>query len=169
MGNREKAVYLVLKALGVGVDRLRGFDGRRMLQKAIYLLQDGPHRWDFGFHYNLYLRGPYSPSLADTGYQLLENFAAEEPKLAALSLKDECIWDIGRIRAAFESRQGELDPDLLEVAATIRFLCGHTYSYLPAEADRVEHARDWIRKNKPLIADHLETALSKLKELEIAV
>ena len=167
MGNREKALYLVLRALGVDAARLRDFDGRRIAQKTVYLLQEGPHEWDFGYQYNLYLRGPYSPALADTGYRLLESVTVAEA--ADLSLKDECIVDIERTSRAFTPPGGELNADLLEVAATVAFLCKYTYGYLPTREEKLASAKAWLSKNKPSLASRFDEAVAGLEKLGMAV
>jgi uncharacterized protein YwgA len=45
------------------------FDKRLEVQKAVYLMQESGA--DLGYHFSWYLRGPYSPSLADDAYSLL--------------------------------------------------------------------------------------------------
>lgn len=51
----------------------RDFNQRLILQKTIYILQKG-FGIDLGYHFSLYIKGPYSPSLAKDGYELIGNY-----------------------------------------------------------------------------------------------
>jgi uncharacterized protein YwgA len=48
------------------------FNDRLILQKTIYLMQKS--NLFIGYHYNYYLRGPYSPALTRDTYELLNRF-----------------------------------------------------------------------------------------------
>lgn len=51
--------------------RMDDFDDRIRLQKLIYILRS--QGLDFDYTFTWYLRGPYSPRLADDGYSLSNN------------------------------------------------------------------------------------------------
>lgn len=51
------------------------FDTRLILQKTIYLLQ--AFGLNIGFHYNWYLRGPYSPDLTRVAYEVVDSYDDE--------------------------------------------------------------------------------------------
>ena len=60
MTNIDIANGLVFQSLGVGKDT---FDERLLSQKKVFLLQE--LGVDIGYSYNWYIRGPYSPDLAN--------------------------------------------------------------------------------------------------------
>ena len=162
MDPRAEVLALVLAELELPRERLRDFDGRRVLQKVVYLLQEGRRRWDFGFSYNLYIRGPYSPELAGVGYDLLTSQELQ----TQTNLVEECRKDISRLRECFAEadRQLKLNADLLELAATLHFLCRHSFSYL-GQTERLDEAKRWLKQKKPGLVWRLDDAVAKLESL----
>lgn len=65
--NPTNLIVAVSKALGRKLSKTR-FNDRLLMQKGCYILND----WGYGpyYKYNLYIRGPYSPYLADDYYEL---------------------------------------------------------------------------------------------------
>lgn len=77
MDRQQIGLGLVLRDAGIEVD-MSEFDKRLVLQKTVYLLQEaGVH---LGYPYRWYLRGPYSPALADDLFMFasLEDHGASE-------------------------------------------------------------------------------------------
>lgn len=167
MDTRDEVLALFLDELGIDAAALGSFEGRKRLQKAIYLLQQAPFSWNFGFQYNLYIRGPYSPALAAAGYRLLEAEEEWQQVRSARSLKEECRSDIEELRRQFASGQDAMDADLLEIAATLHFLVGYTYRYLEQSGERLAAARAWIQESKPALANQLPQAENSLRHLEM--
>lgn len=66
MFDRKLLLNILLKKFG-GLN-IKKFTERLVLQKRIYLLQ--LFGIDLGYRYNWYIRGPYSPSLADDAFEL---------------------------------------------------------------------------------------------------
>ena len=50
----------------------KSFNGRKRIQKVIYLLKAQGHPFASSYRFNLYLRGPYSPDLTKDYYDLME-------------------------------------------------------------------------------------------------
>jgi uncharacterized protein YwgA len=67
MTNIDIAIGMVFQALRVKKD---SFDSRIISQKKIFLLQE--MGIDIGYSYNWYIRGPYSPDLANYIYDNLD-------------------------------------------------------------------------------------------------
>jgi len=63
-----------LESIGFNFDVNR-FNHRLKLQKYVYLARR--YGIDFGYHYNLYIRGPYSPELASDYYSIKEGVSEE--------------------------------------------------------------------------------------------
>lgn len=167
MDRRDLGAALVLTELGIPLDSLNAFDVRRAFQKAIYLLQEGRTRWQFGFAFNLYIRGPYSPDLADSAYRLLrEREGTIEAQQAELAHR--CRQDIRFLRELFPDPQtGSLDADLLELAATIHFLLSRTFAHLPDDESRMGQTRAWINQRKSQLAARFDEARGKLCQLHM--
>lgn len=60
-------IFAVSKALGRKLNKGR-FNDRLMMQKGCYILNS----WGYGpmYNFSLYIRGPYSPELADDYYEM---------------------------------------------------------------------------------------------------
>ena len=166
MERRDQVLAVFLDALGIGSDDLATFDGRKRLQKAIYLVEQAPFNRDFGFRYNLYIRGPYCSELADAGYRLLADQKGWVEARAQLRLSEDCAADLASIRSAFGEKQGgRLDHELLELAATAHFLFHHTFGYIENTTDRRTAVAAWVNENKPGLKGILEEAVGKLVAL----
>ena len=158
--SRTELVWLFAHELGVEFDDLDRFDGRKKFQKLLYLLQSHPFKKDFGFRYNLYVRGPYSPDLAASGYRVLEDRPHFEQVCRNYSLRDEPLHTIRRLRDAFQSG-GQWDPDFLELCATVHYLYHKTYSYL-SQPDRWDRVRAKTQELKPRLATKFSEAVDAL-------
>lgn len=95
-------------------DNENGFINRLKLQKYVYLAQTTMHN-NFGYEYNIYRNGPYSPSLA--------NYYYEELDLSRISsdVKDN-NWnkeDNKNFAVKFLTLFKDKEPEWLEVAATL--------------------------------------------------
>ena len=165
MDARDQALALFVDALGIDEDDLRRFDGRKTFQKAMYLLQEEPFCLDLGFRYNLYIRGPYSPQLADAGYRLLGNPPARQAVLDSKQLVSTSRQAIDRLRGEFTGQDGHLDGDLLELAATHHFLTHQTYRYVDDPDQKRENSKQWIAEHKPELMSKLVEAVSRLGRL----
>ena len=69
MNRREKLSRIVNSLRKVGFDfKVNYFNNRLKLQKYVFLLRR--YGIDLGYSYNYYIRGPYSPELANDYYNL---------------------------------------------------------------------------------------------------
>ena len=167
MDARDEALGLFAEGLGIGSQQLGCFEGRKTFQKAIYLLQEEPFSWDMGFRYSLYIKGPYSPRLANAGYGLLESRQEWDGVLDSQQLVRSAQDGVETLRDAFTGDGGELDSDLLELAATYHFLTHRTFRYVDDRSKKHEKSKAWIRKHKFDLLTKLSEAVSKLKQLEM--
>ncbi|MBE9565165.1 MAG: hypothetical protein IMF16_00240 [Proteobacteria bacterium] len=167
MDTRDEALGLFTDGLGIGSEQLSCFEGRKAFQKAIYLLQEEPFSWDMGFRYNLYIRGPYSPQLAEAGYRLLDNPREWEAVRDSQELVGRGQRDVRTLRRKFADDSGELDGDLLELAATYHFLRHRTFRYVDDPSKKHKKSRAWIREHKPDLVARLTEAVRKLRRLEM--
>jgi hypothetical protein len=112
---------LVLKEAGVPVD-VRTFDGRLTLQKSGYLLQRAGV--PLGYHFNWYLRGPYSPDLTDDVFTLAAAERSEPAELDQWKLDPQSQEIVAGVKDLFTDafRRGLQAPRWLELLASTLFL-----------------------------------------------
>ena len=167
MDARDEALGLFAEGLGIGSQQLGCFEGRKTFQKAIYLLQEKPFSWDMGFRYNLYIRGPYSPQLADAGYGLLDNKDEWDAVLESQQLVRAAQKHVQKLREEFTGEDGDLDGDLLELAATYHFLRHRTFRYVDDPSKKHEKSEAWIAEHKTELMSNLSEAVETLKRLHM--
>ena len=105
----------LVKRIG-NYDRMETFSGRLKLQKTIYLME---HAFDLniGYNFSWYVRGPYSPQLAEDGFGLKEVY--DTIPVARFKENDAEI----RFREFLSFLGGKKDDaDWLEIVASIHFL-----------------------------------------------
>lgn len=112
---------LVLKEAGVPVN-VRTFDGRLTLQKSGYLLQRAGV--PLGYHFNWYLRGPYSPDLTDDVFTLATAEQREATELDQWILDPRSQEIVTRVKSLFARafERGAGAPRWLELLASTLFL-----------------------------------------------
>jgi uncharacterized protein YwgA len=132
MPERYEVLSLLLQEMGIPIDDLQRFKGRKRLQKTIYFAQLPKFGIDFGYGYSLYIHGPYSQELAEAGYKVLSEkkhcteFASRHDFCPAIAL------GIRRLKAFIDTGLGVIsDPiDFLELAATLHYLWSVSLRYL---------------------------------------
>ena len=72
------------------------FEDRLILQKAVYLAQEAGVK--LGYFYNWYLRGPYSPAVAEDAFSVNVAVAGENDESEAYELADEQLRNLAKIR-----------------------------------------------------------------------
>ncbi len=133
MNNDHILLKLALDRIGSGDIQLDGFADRKILQKKIYLLQlTGV---DLGFRYNWYMKGPYSPALADAAFALKEEIEYDEE------------YQDYQLNPKTEDKFKKLDeiiklPDTLETEE-------HEWLELLASLHYLKHIAYWSGKDKP--------------------
>jgi uncharacterized protein YwgA len=90
----------------------KGFINRLKLQKYIFLAQTSLHN-NFGYEYNIYRNGPYSPELANFYYEKLDLNKITLDVKQKKWINDKIFTE--RFLTLFRDKE----PDWLEVAATL--------------------------------------------------
>ncbi len=129
------------------------FDQRLILQKTVYLLQRAAGI-ELDYHYNWYLRGPYSPTLARDAYRMIDLF---EPATQRRFVKDESE---GRFERFIEWLQPNAqDARWLELAASSLYLKRQEWS--------VERIFEEMRRKIPSLSEReFNATLSRLAQVE---
>lgn len=129
---------------------LETFEDRFRLQKYVLLAED--FGFEHGYRYGMYLRGPYSPPLAEDYYSNLNGITSDSNALSGFNAK------------AFADLVGGKDTQWLEYAATFREFFRRTPSY-ESKQERIQTAikRSVTEKNADsdavqIIVDQLERA-----------
>jgi len=146
------------------IDELGGFDmdsldGRIMVQKKIYLLQ--LCGLDLGYRFNWYIRGPYSPSLADSAFEVWNTEELVSQITEEYELEDECIDQLNKIKGLINSKSpfSELeDFQWLELLASVHYL--RHIAYMPGfDNQSKDEICKKINQLKPyFIEDHINKA-----------
>lgn len=149
----QAAVRLLMDDLGLDIKS--EFDGRLVLQKVTYLLQETGV--NFGYSFNWYKHGPYSPGLTQDAYEAAALPGAPEGLRlsdAARSVLDQLATPPGIER-----------PDWLELLASLRWQ-GKRLNWNASEV------REELRKTKSDLMTRVgtrgwELALSKLSSMRL--
>jgi hypothetical protein len=153
--------------LGLNVS-INTFNGRKNVQKLVYLLQkDG---FPFSYFFRWYIRGPYSPALTTdffnvaqdapeyyeqlaNGYRLHEALVQRITTVLEPLRKSGLIDDSGESMARSDLEEG------LELAASARYLVEEE-GYSPDEAAKVLHERKpQIPHDKQVIRKYLQSIM----------
>ena len=112
---------LFLDELGVGSD-IDTFDERKTIQKAVYLGQLADV--DMGYRFGWYLKGPYSPALAEDYYHLADELEMGERGYEEYQLNKSLKNKLEKVRSLFEKPQDVTleKKDWLELVASCDYL-----------------------------------------------
>ncbi len=155
MDSRLIALALLLDELGVDGD-IRTIDDRKRIQKAVYLGQRAGV--DLGYRFSWYLKGPYSPKLADDYYSLAEAVTAGDKEHEGRTLVPSLKQRLEQIRPLMDCAEESLNQeDWLELLAS--------YDYLRRVLHQsAEQAAETMQRKKPTLAPHWKAAELKLRE-----
>lgn len=156
-------LYLLLIELNFNVkDYIYSKSVRIQFQKLVYLLKVAG--LDFGYRYNLYINGPYSPSLATDGYKLYEEHGDFQSNLS-VKLSDRGVEIVDKVKLMLMDRLDDIE--WLELLSTMIFLFQETYSGDVAKKACIEKR---FKELKPHLASRNEdlqkawTVIEQLKD-----
>ncbi len=118
MDRREIGLRLTISALDLPF-QMDTFDDRLILQKAVYLAQEAGVK--LGYFYNWYLRGPYSPAVAEDAFSVNVAIAGGNDESKAYELADKQLRNLRKIRNLVEEPRRSL-ARRLELLASVHFL-----------------------------------------------
>ena len=114
------------------------FEDRIIVQKVIFLLQI--KKVEFGYDFNLYLRGPYSPDLTKDMFDQSDKFI--ENNTSSRKIEEKEIHQIKYLKYIIS-----LDTSLLEVAATFAY-------FKKIEKEDADEATIKVKKMKHFISEN---------------
>jgi hypothetical protein len=152
MEPRLQALKALLDALGVGAEISTVAD-RKRIQKAVYLGQRAGA--NLGYRFGWYVRGPYSPPLADAYYALANALTMGDEPPADLCLNPGLAASLKKLLPVLEVPEGVHLPqeDWLELLASWDYL-------LAVSKATPEAAKERLRREKPLLAPMIEEAVA---------
>ncbi|OGT96918.1 MAG: hypothetical protein A2X80_14685 [Geobacteraceae bacterium GWB2_52_12] len=131
---------------------------RIVFQKLVYALQRAGG-FSLGYNYNLYINGPYCPSLADDGYFITRNQIDSD----SFKFSQTGLVKIANAKAFLA--ENTLDSDWLETICTLDYL----YTFASYRDDK-EKLYDKFRELKPHLCsqERLDRALIQIQSLHLA-
>lgn len=114
---RKKILSKVLFELGINKIDMRDFNNRLIYQKMIYILQE--KGVSLGYDYNWYIRGPYSPQLAEDLFNISEELFNQNKGLVFIN-NQEVIQQIKNTHAILNDYSN--NPYFLEILASLIYI-----------------------------------------------
>ncbi len=158
MDRQQIGLKLTLDALGLPV-RLDSFQDRLVLQKAIYLAQAAGVQ--LGYHYNWYLRSPYSPALTRDAFAVVAELKQDVDDSQGCNLDPTSLRRLGELRKLIEQIPPAERPTKLELLASVRFLLRSSMTREKGVADLQAILR---RYGKEFSEQQIQEGIEELKQ-----
>ena len=130
-------------------ERDNGFNVRFRFQKYTYIIQS---LFDFYVGgYNLYLKGPYSPAVAEKGFEIANDIERLRSEAESHPFKNETKEILDKVRELFADEEDLPQERKLEAWTTYHYL-----KALYPVSDRGDKAVDELFKHKPKFKDDRE-------------
>lgn len=159
MDRRQIGVNLCLNELLDSGVNVSSFHQRLIMQKTIYLAQAAGV--NFGYHFRWYLRGPYSPDVAEDCFSIRADLNGGISNYDEWNLDEKSIKNLNHLKELIPNNPDEKKVSRdLELLASVHFLV--TKSSVPKKP--VTLVASLKRFNKDYTAEEVETALHGLGE-----
>lgn len=158
MDRQQIGLKLTLDALSIP-PRLDRFSDRLLLQKAIYLSQAGGVQ--LGYHFNWYLRGPYSPTLTRDAFAVVAELSQGTNDSEAWNLDQNSLARLSKLQKLCQTVGATDLPIKLELLASVHFLL-----QTPAHRDKDIASLQAVlqRYGKDFSQESIRQAIEELKE-----
>ena len=118
-----RKMYAILKVFNFDFNMYESSKETRIVfQKLVYISQR--NRFNLGYHYNLYLNGPYSPGLAEDGYFMVRNMSQFTGEGKEFKLSASGMEKVKNIRFFIDNKVN--DSKWLETIGTLDYLVFET-------------------------------------------
>lgn len=148
---------LFLEELSIGFS-IETLNDRKRIQKAVYLGQLS--KFDLGYRFGWYLKGPYCPALAEDYYSLAEDIASADEEFKEYKIKPSLKERLAKVSSLFQMPH-EIpltQEDWLELVASYDYL-RRVRKLSNEEADSI------LEEEKPRLAKYRDTAAESLKKV----
>ncbi|MHC4545580.1 MAG: hypothetical protein ACYTDW_14550 [Planctomycetota bacterium] len=158
MDRQQIGLMLTVKGLNLPF-QINTFEGRLILQKAVYLAQTAGV--NLGYYYHWYLYGPYSPSLTRDEYSIYTDISAGMDESEGWKLDDRSSQRLEEIRGIFVKPERDKLAKKLELLASVHFLIERKQV-----SQRItEEITSILRRfNKDFSEEEVRNALRELKD-----
>jgi uncharacterized protein YwgA len=157
MDRRQIGLKLAMDCLDLEVE-VDEFNDRLILQKATYLAQAaGVH---LGYFYRWYLRGPYSPAVADDGFALNREIKSDCDDSQSWELDEVSSKRLSEIKKLI-GRKNPQRARKLELLASVHFLVDQKQV---SKSDPDLITEKLHRFNKQFTKSEVEKSLGQLRE-----
>ena len=155
--NQMSRLFASLSVLSID-PKMDTFSERKRVQKLVYLL-DKVFGLDFGFRYNWYLHGPYSPTVTETIFDVVERGQIVETSPDVLSVAD--YRNIERMKSFLGK---DIDSnDRLELLVSLHFLMQRAKAKGVSQKDVIA----FLKVKKPYFTDkEILEAIDRLQTLK---
>jgi uncharacterized protein YwgA len=154
--NKSVKLFASLSELGIN-PKMETFSERKRVQKTVYLL-DKVFGMNFGYSYNWYLHGPYSPEVADIIFGVLEG--RKNIDFSSGTLSNEDLRKIGKMKAFLGNDL--TSNDTLELLVSVHFLLDCTLN----NESRKEEIIKFLNQKKPYFTNNeINAALKRMQTL----
>lgn len=151
-------LYAALRHLGFSFEKFECSKTQRIVfQKLVYALQRSGLK--FGYSYNLYINGPYSPGLATDGYFIAENIDKFEDRTLTFAFSDVGLEKIEKAKSFLLGNTS--DSNWLETICTLDYL----YRYSGPSKQNEEIIIDKFREIKSHIFN-VETVNAAIRAIK---
>lgn len=166
MDRRQIATILVLKDLGIE-PRMKSFDNRLSVQKAIYLSQIAGA--DLGYYFGWYLHGPYCRHTTQEVFSTLDDPVGTQEAKERWSLDKNTLGTLKKVREIMgvptHQRAGFPNNERgkarwLELLASVHFLIDRKQVRHNGPKDIKERLKTF---NKDFKVEEVKTAIQKLR------
>jgi uncharacterized protein YwgA len=153
MEARLAALKLMLDAMGIP-STVATMAARKSMQKGVYLGQCAGV--DLGYRFGWYIKGPYSPALANAYYELNESLASGETP--GRNLRNDLRQRLAPVRNALRLPEdvGLSNDDWLELLASLHYL-------MQVRRLDIEAAGEVIRTKKNRLFPYVDEAHTALQ------
>ncbi|MCC7146637.1 MAG: hypothetical protein IT443_09340 [Phycisphaeraceae bacterium] len=158
MNRQQIALKLVLDKLGLKLP-LDTFEGRLIIQKAIYLAQ--VKGVDLGYYFGWYLRGPYCPALTKDAFSTASE-AAEDDESSSWLLDDKSARRLEQLQSVFGPTTNQLTlARRLELLASVQYL---VQTGVVSDNNPQQITEELAKRDKNFTLQNVSTALQELRQ-----
>ncbi len=152
--NKKEIIAGLLKTISERNYNVSSFNQRLLAQKIMYIIQE-VFGIDFGYDFNLYLRGPYSPKFTNEFYEIKNTVNFEELEFDDPE-KNNLLLNLKEIISNYSS-----DVGIMELSSTLLYLYQKNHSQQAIKL--MKKIKQGFSKEKYDLAINIVNRLNEIK------